>query len=88
MSQGGASRIPLEEAIRFFIAHAFSRVPAEIGQEVQRQLLEQARPKEPGLMWWADQALLVYEENGELVVERAEVEGIVSKVRPYELPPA
>jgi hypothetical protein len=39
-------------------------------------------------MWWADQALLVYEENGELVVERAEVEGIVSKVRPYELPPA
>jgi hypothetical protein len=81
-------RIPLDEAMRLFFAHAFSRMPPELGTELQRKLLEQSRPKEPGLMWWADHALMVFEEDGGLVVERAEVDQIIGKVKPYELPSA
>jgi hypothetical protein len=79
-------RMPIEEAMRVFFGHMFSRLPAEIGDELLRQFLEQARPKEAGMMWWADHALTVYQENGELVVDRAAVEAIVSQVTPVELP--
>ena len=81
-------RIPFEEAARMFFAHAFSRMPPEIAEELQRKILTQFQPKLPGLTWWADQTLMVHEQDGEFVVERADVEGIIARVVPYQWPPA
>ena len=81
-------RIPFEEAARMFFAHACSRMPPEIAEELQRKILERFRPTEPGLTWWPDQTLTVHDQDGELVVERAEVESIIARIEPYEWPPA
>ena len=80
------ARMPIEDAMRLFFGHLFSRLPAEIGNELVRQFLDHAKPKQAGMMWWADQPLTVFEENGQLVVDRAAVEAIVSAVTPAELP--
>jgi hypothetical protein len=77
-------RIALDEAMRMFLAHAFSRMPPELRAELERKMLEKLPPKEPGLMWWADEPLMVLEEDGALVVERAEVEQIIARVKPYD----
>ena len=74
--------------MRLFFGHAFSRVPPEIGEEMQRQILERSLPGKPGLAWWSDHALMVFEQDGALMVERAEVEAIIGKVTPLEWLPA
>jgi len=83
---GDRARMPIEDAMRLFFGHLFSRLPAEIGDELLRQFLDHAKPKQAGMMWWADQPLTVFEENGQLVVDRAAVDAIVSTVTPAELP--
>lgn len=80
--------MPLEEALRAFCRRLFTALPEEMRDELERQFVETAMPKQAGLTWWADRPLMVFEEAGALVVERAEAEKILAETKPASWPPA